>query len=182
MTTLPCTLDSVGAAVEEGLQWVCLSKLLVVQRCSLRTLGAPAASNPHSCSPGPEPLQSPTVPPASGTTARGACSTNNNNIQHAGPGSKRDPPHHSTRTWTGARTQSHAAAWESRGGGLWVAGAFRFHFTSCLVPPSPPFWRWRRVCREGHYAGGRDRSYICVDYIWKLVGRHGGSGGIMCRW
>ncbi|KAI4805277.1 hypothetical protein KUCAC02_009902 [Chaenocephalus aceratus] len=53
-----------------------------------------------------------------GDHCRGACSTNNNNIQHAGPGSKRDPPHHSTRTWTGARTQSHAAAWESRGGGV----------------------------------------------------------------
>lgn len=47
-----------------------------------------------------------------------------------------------SKTWTGARTQSHGAAWESMrgevwwGGGvsLWVAGAFRSLFTSCLVP------------------------------------------------
>lgn len=33
--------------------------------------GAPAASNPHSCSPGLEPLQSPAVPPALETARPG---------------------------------------------------------------------------------------------------------------
>lgn len=43
----------------------------LVQRYSPGTVGAPAASNPHSCSPGPEPLQSPPVPPAIGTACPG---------------------------------------------------------------------------------------------------------------
>ena len=146
-----------------------------VQRCSQGTMGAPAASNPHSCSPGLEPLQSPAVLPAMGTARLGGGGgggerTNNNNIQHAGPGSdaNRDPPHHSTKTWTGARTQRHTAAWESgvrRGEvGLWVATAFQvsFHFLLNSPPPPPSFWGWwwgTMVCRVGYYyAGGRDRS------------------------
>lgn len=64
-----------------------------------------------------------------GPLARGAQSANNNNIQHAGQGSDTngDPPHHSTRTWTGARTQPHCSLGEQGGVedvGLWVAGAF----------------------------------------------------------
>lgn len=43
----------------------------LVQRCSQGAAGAPAASNLHSCSPGPEPLQSPPVPPAIGTACPG---------------------------------------------------------------------------------------------------------------
>lgn len=62
--------------------------------------GAPAASNPHSCSPGLEPLQSPPVPPCFGDgPPEGGLGQriNNNNSQHAGPGSdaKHDPPRHS---------------------------------------------------------------------------------------
>lgn len=63
----------------------------LVQRYSLGTVGAPAASNPHSCSPGLEPLQSPPVPAAIGSACPGVAvgerSINDNNIQHADPGS-----------------------------------------------------------------------------------------------
>lgn len=69
-----------------------------------------------------------------GPLAWGAQSANNNNIQHAGQGSDTncDPPHHSTRPWTGARTQSRCSLGEqggegwggAEGVGLWVAEVF----------------------------------------------------------
>lgn len=84
-----------------------------------------------------------------GTPARGEPrSSNNNNIQHTGPGSDAncDPPHHSSRTWTGARTQSLAAAWESRlrRGARWACGwlelMVRFHLLLNDAAPTTTLW------------------------------------------
>lgn len=148
-----------------------------VQRCSQGTVGAPAASKPHSCSPGPRPLQSPAVTPSMGTAhpgGGGARRTNNNNIQHGGRRSDTDRDPHSTRTWTGARTQSLGAAQERRGGGRqrgdrgggtvggWISHV-SFHFLHHLLVGGGST-EWAVVPKGGTVLG------VGADYIWWLVG------------
>lgn len=47
-----------------------------------------------------------------------------------------------------------------------------FHFL--LSAPPPPFWGWRRACRVGHYAGGRDRSLDMGGLNLEACRRYGG--------
>lgn len=77
-------------------------------------------------------------------------------MQTRGQTQERDPPQHRTKTWTGARTETHGAAWESRGltlvgGGVcvWLKHSGLL-FTSCLVPPH----HWLEGGGGGYYAAG----------------------------
>lgn len=137
----------------------------LVQRYSLGTVGAPAASNPHSCSPGLEPLQSPPVPAAIGSAcpgvAAGERSINDNNIQHADPGSDAKAWPSPTQDQNLDRSQDRDA-WCSLGeqradfwwwwGGrvcVWLKHSGLL-FTSCLVPHQ----HWLEGGGGGYYAAG----------------------------
>lgn len=126
--------------------------------------GAPAASNPHSCSPGLEPLQSPPVPAAIGSAcpgvAAGERSINDNNIQHADPGSDAKARPSPTQDQNLDRSQDRDA-WCSLGeqragfgevGGpvcVWLKHSGLL-FTSCLEPHH----HWLEGGGGGYYAAG----------------------------
>lgn len=135
----------------------------LVQRYSLGTVGAPAASNPHSCSPGLEPLQSPPVPAAIGSACPGVAvgerSINDNNIQHADLGSDAKAWPSPTQDQNLDRSQDRDA-WCSLGeqkadfgggGGVcvWLKHSGLL-FTSCLVPHH----HWLEGGGGGYYAAG----------------------------
>lgn len=182
---IPCTLNTVSSnmhwfAQQQCCMWWCsksVYKAVVppgrpVQRCSQGTAGAPAASNPHSCSPGLEPLQSPAVPPALGTAclggrgdgvliittsnmqARGQTQTVTLPITAMKPG--QEPGHRAT-------LQPGRAGW--RGGGSVGVRSFPVSFHFLFSAPPPPFWGWRGVCRLGYYAGDRslDTGRLCLE-------------------
>lgn len=68
-----CSYCTAASSEEVQQVWMknCCTSCRLVQRYSLGTVGAPAASNPHSCSPGLESLQSPPVPAAIGSACPG---------------------------------------------------------------------------------------------------------------
>lgn len=128
--------------------------------------GAPAASNPHSCSPGLEPLQSPAVPPALGTArlpgGQGALIiTTTSNMQARGqtqtvtlpitaPEPGQEPGHRAPLQ------PGRAGLGEVKGGsvGGWSFQVC-FHFLLNAPPPSSSsssFWGWRR---------------LWIDYGWR---------------
>lgn len=144
-----------------------------MQRYSLGTGGAPAASNPHSCSPGLEPLQSPPVPAAIGSAcpgvAAGERSINDNNIQHADPGSDARAWPSPTQDQNLDRSQDRDAwcslgeqrADSGGGGSMCVAEAFRslIHFLLSAPPPLVRGWRRGLLCsRVGGHVFGSGRS------------------------
>lgn len=56
------------------------------------------------------------------------------------------------------------------GVGLWVAGAFRSPFTSCLVPQHHHFGGGGGFAEWVIMQEGGTGLWIWVDYIWTLVG------------